>query len=97
MKPTPSQLWKRLISEASPMHEPVADTTFDLIVSRLRWSPSGKDTTASWESLWWSLTSRFAIPAAAAILIFTVWLPAPARPRSADQVDDLIAAALQHP
>lgn len=97
MKPDPSELWKRLITDVEPTREQPDDRTVNRIVAQLRWQPPGETAPNEWASLWWSLTSKFVIPAAAALLIISACLPLPAQTPSVDQVDDLIATALQQP
>lgn len=94
MKTNPDQLWKRLVHDAAPPDASTADDEhISLIISQLHWRPQ-LQSCASWEEVLWPLLLRFALPAAALILIFTALLPTPERPVKGDSVDDLIAALL---
>jgi len=96
MKPRPDDLWKRLLTETDrPASAPSADEV-TRIVSQLRWQPS-QAPTPTWDESLWPLISRFALPAAAALLILATFLPAPQTPPRADSLDDLIADATDLP
>lgn len=96
MKPKPSELWQRLVSEATPQTTPPTDTEVDHIVSRLRWQLATA-TPPTWDTLLWPLLSRIALPGAVALLLIAAFFPAPPPTRAADSVDDLIASATQLP
>lgn len=97
MKPKPDPLWKRLLEDALPLTMPEASgEEISRIVTRLRWRP-GHAHAISWEDALWPLLLRFALPAAALILILAAALPAPDPTAPSDSVDDLIAAILPQP
>jgi hypothetical protein len=97
MNPTPDQLWKRLVHEASPppMRE-ADDAEVSHIVSLLKWQP-GRSAAATWEEILLPLLLRFALPSAAIILILAATLPEPDQTTPSDTVDDLIASIIPQP
>lgn len=96
MKSKPKNLWNRLVSEADPTASALSDECVARIVSQLRWQPIIHAHAPTWDEALWPLISRFALPAAGALLILVALLPAHQTPR-ADTLDDLITAAIEQP